>query len=415
VLTFSPSLTPSALPQAVVPNVRAAAAQAGLAAPSASLRTPAAAAAFAPALAPTAVADLALIGNLSAPLAGDVPGARGALTSLGGSLSDAKAGRGSLTETLDLAFDGGALRRASDAVPVGAPAARASSLSSRASAVRSGVTEPAAPRTPAPKPASSRLTAGLVAAVAVLAVAGALFAAPAFSIGAAGGVAAAAMSYVHPFGGVVGAAVGAAYGLIVARKADGSAPGTAEILSSVIRHAVLAGAGTYIAFDLAAVYLLGFPPLAMSPLPVTLATAALAQGAFQGKFTEAATTPADRIIGAFPAVAAALGLNIGVFFVAPGLLLSAAIGTMSLTGVLAAVYAAVYQPGKSSEAGPTAMARGFVLQSLMTGLALSMASPYLMAPFLALAAWGFWDVASTTLLAVEARLPEPVRRLWRRK
>ena len=60
------------------------------------------------------------------------------------------------------------------------------------------------------------------------------------------------------------------------------------------------------------------------------------------------------------------------------------------------------------------MARGFVLQSLMTGLALSMASPYLAAPFLALAAWGFWDVISTTVSAVEARLPDPVRRLWRK-
>ncbi|TPW19214.1 MAG: hypothetical protein FD126_2911, partial [Elusimicrobia bacterium] len=226
--------------------------------------------------------------------------------------------------------------------------------------------------------------------------------------------AAAAMSYAHPLGAVVGAAVGAAYGLVVARKADGSAPGTAELLSSIIRHALIAGAGTYIAFDLAAVYLMGMSPLAMSPLPMTLATAALAQGAFQGKFAEPATTQADRILGAFPAIAAALGLNIGVFFAAPSLLVTAAIGTMSATGLAAAIYAAVYQPGKSAGEGPTAMTRGFVLQSLMTGLALSVASPYLVAPFLALAAWGFWDVISTTVSAVEARLPDPVRRLWRR-
>lgn len=408
-LTLSPSLMAApVLPQAAL---RSAVRPAQVPASQAAIR---AAALTAPASLPTVAADLALIGNMSAPLAGDVPGARGALQSLGGSLSEGKSGRGSVTGALDLAFDGGSLRRSADAVPVGAPALRTSGLSPRSLAPRSGVTEPSAPQTPAPKTSSPGRTA-LVAAIAVLAVGAAVFAAPAFSAGAAGGFATMAMSYAHPLGGVVGAAVGAAYGLLVARKADGSAPGTAELIASVIRHAVIAGAGTYIAFDLAAVYLMGFAPLAMSPLPVTLATAALAQGAFQGKFTEAATTPADRILGAFPAVAAALGLNIGVFMVAPGLLISAAIGAMSATGVAAAVYAAVYQPGKSAEAGPSAMARGFVLQSLMTGLALAMTSPYLAAPFVALAAWGFWDVLSTTLAAAEARLPEPVRRLWRRK
>lgn len=408
-LSLSPSLTPTlAVPQAVAPTARAAsvalpaARVSALSAP-VGLTAPVAEAGF--------VADLALIGNMSAPKAEDLAGARGTLESLGGSLTSARANRGSLETSLDLSFDGGALRRASNAVPLPYGSARASL--SRPVAAASAVTEPAAPQTPAPAKRSVPRS-GIAAAIAVLAIAGALFAAPSFAIGAAGGVAAAAMSYVHPLGGVVGAAVGAAYGLVVARKADGSAPGTAELLSSIIRHALIAGAGTYIAFDLAAVYLMGMSPLAMSPLPVTLATAALAQGAFQGKFAEPATTPADRILGAFPAIAAALGLNIGVFFAAPTVLLTAAIGTMSVTGLAAAIYAAVYQPGKSAGEGPTAMTRGFVLQSLMTGLALSMTSPYLVAPFLALAAWGFWDVISTTVSAVEARLPDPVRRLWRR-
>lgn len=409
-LSFSPSLTPApALPQALVPAARAAAvalpaSRAAVLAAPAALAAPVAEAGF--------VADLALIGNMSAPKAEDLAGARGTLESLGGSLASARANRGSLETSLDLSFDGGALRRAADAVPFGPASARAASLS-RPGAAATAVTEPAAPQAPAPAKRSVPRT-GLAAAIAVLAIAGALFAAPSFAIGAAGGVAAAAMSYAHPLGGVVGAAVGAAYGLVVARKADGSAPGTAELLSSIIRHALIAGAGTYIAFDLAAVYLMGMSPLAMSPLPVTLATAALAQGAFQGKFAEPATTPADRILGAFPAIAAALGLNIGVFFAAPTLLVTAAIGTMSATGLAAAIYAAVYQPGKSAGEGPAAMTRGFVLQSLMTGLALSMTSPYLVAPFLALAAWGFWDVISTTVSAVEARLPDPVRRLWRK-
>jgi hypothetical protein len=276
------------------------------------------------------------------------------------------------------------------------------------------VTEPEAPKAPA-APKTSAVGKGVIAAVGVLAVGGALLAAPTFALAASGGFAVSALAYVHPLASVGAAVVGAVYGLIVARKPDGSSPGTADILASVIRHAIIAGAGTYVATDLAAVYLMGFPPLALSPLPVTLATAAMAQSAFQGKFADPATSTADRILGAFPAVAGALGLNIGVFMVSPGLILSAAIGAMSVTGAAAAIYAAVYQPGKSADSGPAAMARGFVLQGLMTGLALSMTSPYMAAPFAALALWGFWDVLSTTLMALAARLPEPVRRALRLK
>lgn len=413
-VSFSPSLMPSpVLPKAFVPGVH-----------STSLRTPAAQAAYAADVMPAAiiravpqvapVEDLALIGNLSAPSFG-AEGVRGTLETLGGSLNAAKSGRGSVSQSLDLSFDGGTLRRGADAVQMPEVSASLSgNLLARPGAARSAVTEPAAPKTPSSNKAPGTMRAGLIAAVAVLGIAGALLAAPSFAIGAAGGFAATAVAYVHPLGSIAAAAIGAIYGLIVARKPDGTSPSTVDILTSVIRHALIAGAGTYIAIDLAAVYLMGMAPLAVSPLPVTLATAALAQGAFQGKFTEAATTPADRVLGAFPAVAAALGLNIGVFFAAPTMLLTTAIGAMSITGAAAAIYAAVYQPGKSAEGGPTAMARGFVLQSLMTGLALSMTSPYMTVPFLALAAWGFWDVMSTTLMALEARLPEPVRRLYRR-
>lgn len=409
--TLAPSFAPAFTPGAALP--RAAASAAALRA------NPAAASARsislgAPVVEAAAVSDLALIGNLSAPTALDAAGARGTLEVLGGRLESAKAGRGSAVGSLELAFDGGALRRGSGAVFAGAPTARTASLAAPSAAPRSGVTEPEAPKAPAAQKTSA-VGKGVIAAVAVLAVAGALLAAPAFGLAASGGFAVSALAYAHPLASIAAAVIGAVYGLVVARKPDGSSPGTADVLASVIRHAIIAGAGTYIAVDLAAVYLLGLPPLAISPLPVTLATAAMAQGAFQGKFADPATSPADRILGAFPAVAGALGLNIGIFLAAPNLILSAAIGAMSVTGAAAAVYAAVYQPGKSAADGPAAMARGFVLQGLMTGLALAMSNPYMAAPFAALALWGFWDVLSTTLQALAARLPEPVRRALRLK
>ena len=102
----------------------------------------------------------------------------------------------------------------------------------------------------------------------------------------------------------------------------------------------------------------------------------------------------------------ALAISIGVM--APTL-------AMSITGVAAAVYAALYKPGKSPADGPAKMGRGFVLQSLMAGLALSLTNPYAVLTFTALAAWGFWDVISTAAREAYLLLPEAVRSRLSRK
>src|SRR5208282_2857051 len=125
-----------------------------------------------------------------------------------------------------------------------------------------------------------------------------------------------------------------------------------------------------------------------------------ARTAFQDKFADPATTSADRVLGAFPAVAAAFGLSVATFaaLAAPALTLTTvATAAMGATGVLAALYSAIFTPGRSPSDGPARMAKGFVLQALMGGLALTLSSAWFVWPFAALGAAGFaliaWTVA----------------------
>ncbi|MDE2509766.1 MAG: hypothetical protein KGL74_01470, partial [Elusimicrobia bacterium] len=66
-----------------------------------------------------------------------------------------------------------------------------------------------------------------------------------------------------------------------------------------------------------------------------------------------------------------------------------AMGAMTVTGVATALYAAIFKLGRSPLAGPALMAKGYVLQALMTGMALAVANPYLTWIFAAMGAAGF--------------------------
>ena len=210
----------------------------------------------------------------------------------------------------------------------------------------------------------------------------------------------------------VAAAAGAVYGLIASRHKDGTPTSTGEALSSMLRYGMLAGAGVYVLLDMTQVLFTGLSAVGLKPLSSAVATAALGQSAFQGTFKDPATSPADRIMSTFPAVAGALGLSVGaaLSLAAPSLLFTAAVAAMSATGVASAIYATLFTPGKSPETGPAVMARGYVFQALMTGLALAVASPVLSTVFLALAAWGLWGVLSTTLREIAMRLPQLPRK-----
>jgi hypothetical protein len=222
------------------------------------------------------------------------------------------------------------------------------------------------------------------------------------------------LTSIHPLATALASAAGAVWGLIAAHKEAGKAPSMGEAMASVLKYGILAGAGTFMLLDLTqSVFLGGFSATAlMKPLPFGLAAAALGQSAFAGKFVDPNSTPGERIMGAFPAVAVALGLTAGIAaFTTVAAPLAFALGVMSITGVASAIYAAIYKPGKSSAEGPKLMGRGFVLQSLMGGLALSLTNPYLSLPLAALAMWGFWNVISTTAREVFSQLLEYVKGL----
>jgi hypothetical protein len=192
---------------------------------------------------------------------------------------------------------------------------------------------------------------------------------------------------------MVAAAVGSVYGAIAAKGKDGSAASSGEVLGSVLRYGILAGAGVYACMDISQGLLTGVRS-AVSPLPTALATAALGQSAFQGKFADPATSAADRIMSVFPAVATALGLSLttSLLMGVPGLLITAGTAAMTLTGVASLLFSVTYDPAKSPAGGPAHMARGYVLQALMTGLALAVSNQYLVALLAGLAVWGFADV-----------------------
>jgi hypothetical protein len=270
--------------------------------------------------------------------------------------------------------------------------------------------KPALP-SPAAKASKSAIAVKIVLAVAVAALV-LLMPAAALAAGAplAGtAYAASVLGYMHPAASMVAAAVGAVYGAIAAKGKDGAAPSSGEVLGSVLRYGMLAGAGVYACMDIASVVFLGVRG-AVSSLPAALATAALGQSAFQGKFKDADTSSADRIMSVFPAAATALGLNLGATLLkgmpALAMLSSLGVGAMVLTGVASLLFAVTYDPAKSPADGPARMARGFVLQALMTGLALAIGNQYLVALFAALAVWGFADVIYATARTVGKFLQE---------
>jgi hypothetical protein len=79
---------------------------------------------------------------------------------------------------------------------------------------------------------------------------------------------------------------------------------------------------------------------------------------------------------------------------------------MAATGVATALYAAIFKPGQSLVNGPARMAKGYVLQALMMGLALAVHSnPYLFWPFALLGTAGFGLVLWTTALEIWAHRP----------
>lgn len=321
-------------------------------------------------------------------------------------------------------FDKLILRRGLSDAPAGTGSVDARGFSGKAASFLGKASARLAAKISVAPPGLAHRTASqnLQRVAAVLLVAGLVFALPAVAMAAVPGAATVAsvslLSSIHPLATAGAAVAGSIYGLIAAHKKEGGAPSSGEALASVLRYGILAGAGTYVLFGLTQGLFMGFSATSVAPLPTALATAALGQSAFQGKFTDPTSTPADRIMGAFPAIAAAVGISVGVAaFSALATIawpITLAAGAMSVTGVASAIYAALYKPGKSSADGAATMGRGYVLQSLMTGLALTLTNPYLVAPFALLAAWGFWNVLSATSREAWAALPDWVRAYFHR-
>jgi hypothetical protein len=371
-------------------------------APSALKAVPAASQ-VAPALEAAAAASASAVPAISVRTAADseAPAARGAATAaLSGAFrsdprsTDAPAGA---EARIDILFDGGTRGRAVDGtapVDAGLPALGAASILAKYAAAAPAISKAAPPAAAKMKRAGRSFgLKALVAAAILIATPGLALAATA--AGPAVAVAGASLAFlasIQPLASAAGAMAGAIYGMIAARPKDGSAVSSGEVLASILRYGVLGGAGAYILFDLTQIIFVGASAVGLQPLASAIAIAALGRTAFQDKFTAPATTSADRIMGAFPAVAAAVGLSVGVVMTAlaaPALSFVIATGAMAATGIATAIYAATYKPGRSPADGPAMMAKGYVLQALMMGLALAVSNPFLFWPFAALGAAGF--------------------------
>lgn len=221
------------------------------------------------------------------------------------------------------------------------------------------------------------------------------------------------LAAVRPAASAIGALAGAIYGMSAARSKDGSEVSAAETFSSVLRYGALGGAAVYMLFDVTNMAFAGSTGAGIQPLSSAIVTAALGRTAFQGKFMDAATTSADRIVGAFPAVAAALGISLGVAagFVAIPAWTTMALGAMTVTGVAVAIYTAVFKLGRSPADGPALMGKGYVLQSLMTGLSLATSGPYLPVIFGLMGAAGFglvlWATGRELWSLIPKKTPPP--------
>ncbi|MCX5788830.1 MAG: hypothetical protein NTX64_10050 [Elusimicrobia bacterium] len=324
---------------------------------------------------------------------------------------------------LSRAFDG-AGRRMAFADPVSESAAVDAG---RAAAEQPTGLSPAAPKAAAgeqktqvasPQPVKAGWSRGAWRTAAFVAAAALMLAFPAVALAAGGATAAGTvavtamttLSAAQPLASAVGAGVGAIFGLIAPYlRKDGHAPNTAEIMSSVLRYGILGGAGAYVLLDLVKIPVLGLQAAGLSPLSSAVATAALGQTGFQGTFADPATSSADRIMAAFPAVAGALGITLGVLMFPAPLLSTLAVGAMTITSVAGALFSALFKPGRSPIDNGRLMAKGYVLQALFTGLALAVASPWLKAAFYAMVAWGFFDVLYTIYREIRSFwYPEPL-------
>lgn len=269
------------------------------------------------------------------------------------------------------------------------------------SAPRSG--EVAAVAAPAAKPVRSFLARAALAAGVFLATPGIALAAQAPAV-----VEPSAMALVGdyaPLATAIAAVLGALVGLWSARSKDGSPANAGQVFSGALSHGAIAGAAAFTLLDLTKVAFLGTTAAALTPLTAAVATAALAQAAFAAKFIDPATTPADRIIGAFPAVAMAFGLSVGAAaFLPAATMLTIGTAAMMATGAATALFTALFRLEKSPAGGPAMMGRGFVLQALMTGLAIALGpSPYALFFFL-LGLAGFASVMYATAKEVWAAI-----------
>jgi hypothetical protein len=213
-----------------------------------------------------------------------------------------------------------------------------------------------------------------------------------------------------PLATAIAAVIGALFGLWSSRSRDGSAVNAGHVFASALSSGAIAGAAAFTLIDLTKVAFLGASAAALTPLTAAVATAALAQTAFAAKFMDPATTPADRIMGAFPAVAMAFGLSVGaVAFLPAATMLTVGTAALMVTGAATALFTALFRLEKSPATGPAAMGRGFVLQALMTGLALALGpTPYALF-FFALGMVGFALVMSATAKEIWAAVPQSLK------
>lgn len=261
---------------------------------------------------------------------------------------------------------------------------------------------------PAAKPVRSFLGRAALAAGVFIAHPGIALAAQAPAVVEPGAMA--IIGSYSPLATAIAAVIGALFGLWSSRSRDGSAVNAGHVFASALSSGAIAGAAAFTLIDLTKVAFLGASAAALTPLTAAVATAALAQTAFAAKFTDPATTPADRIMGAFPAVAMAFGLSVGaVAFLPAATMLTVGTAALMLTGAATALFTALFRLEKSPATGPAAMGRGFVLQALMTGLALALGpTPYALF-FFALGMVGFALVMSATAKEIWAAVPQSLK------
>ncbi len=216
-----------------------------------------------------------------------------------------------------------------------------------------------------------------------------------------------------PIATAIAAVIGALIGLLSAREKDGSA-NAGKVFSATISYGAIAGASVFALLDLTKLAFLGAASMALAPLTAAVTTAALAQNAFATKFVDPATTPADRVVGAFPVVAASFGLSVAALaFLPVSSMLAIGTSLMMLSGAATALYTAIFRLEKSPADGPAAMGRGLALQSLMTGLALIVPAPYSLF-FFGLGLWGFANVMRATSKEAWAAAPQSLRDRFKR-